>query len=334
MEALIAQLKALAEPTRLRIAALLDRGEMTVSELVQVLGQSQPRVSRHLKLLTDAQIAERLPEGSFVFYRLAETGPGRQLAKVISALAPEDDATLRRDLDRFDGVKRARAAAAEAYFERAQEDWDRIRELHLSENDIEAAMLQAIGEGEFDLLIDVGVGSGRVLEVLGDRVSRGVGVDINHSMLNVARNHLDRAGLAHCHVRQADVCALPFEDESADLVTVHQVLHYLDDPAVAIAECARVLKPGGKLLIVDFAPHQLDFLRDEHSHRRLGFSDAEMGEWVEASGLELTRRAALHPEEEGSGRLTVKIWTARREPARAPEPKTASRKRSTGANTV
>ena len=174
-------------------------------------------------------------------------------------------------------------------------------------------------------MIDVGVGTGRVLEVFADRVSRGVGVDINHSMLNVARMNLERAGLEQCSVRQADVCALPFEDEAADLVTVHQVLHYLGDPAPAIAECARVLKPGGVLLIVDFAPHQLEFLRADHSHRKLGFADAEMADWIEAAGLAMSRRSALHSDENQSGRLTVKIWTARREPARPPEPKAASR---------
>jgi ArsR family transcriptional regulator len=325
MDALVSQLKALAEHTRLRIVALLDRGELTVSELVQVLGQSQPRVSRHLKLLTDSGLAERLPEGAFVFYRLAENGSGRQLAKLISVLVPQDDPVLTGDLARLAVVKRARAEAAEAYFDRAAEDWNKIRDLHLSEDEVEAAMREAAGSGPFDLMIDVGVGTGRVLEVFADRVARGVGVDINHSMLNVARMNLERAGLEQFSVRQADVCALPFEDEAANLVTVHQVLHYLADPAPAIAECARVLKPCGVLLIVDFAPHQLEFLREDHSHRKLGFSDAEMADWIEAAGLAMSRRSALHSDENQSGRLTVKIWTARREPARAPEPRAASR---------
>ncbi|WP_421787595.1 ArsR/SmtB family transcription factor [Hyphobacterium sp.] len=311
MDDLVVQLKALAEPTRLRIASLLARGELTVSELVQVLGQSQPRVSRHLKLLTDAHLVERLPEGAYVFYRLVAGGPGHRLAGVIGELAPPDDPVLKRDLDRLDAVKAARAAAAEAYFKRAAEDWDRIRALHLSEDEVEAAMRDAAGSGPFDLMIDVGVGTGRILEVFADRVGEGIGVDVNHAMLNVARLNLERAGLTEASVRKADVSALPFDDHVADLVTVHQVLHYLDDPAIAIAECARVLKPGGVLLIADFAPHQLEFLKTEHAHRRLGFSDEEITDWVESAGLELRRRASLHPEKPET-HLTVKIWAARR----------------------
>ncbi|WP_421790836.1 ArsR/SmtB family transcription factor [Hyphobacterium sp.] len=317
MDDLVAQLKALAEPTRLRIASLLARGELTVSELVQVLGQSQPRVSRHLKLLTAAGLVERLPEGAFVFYRLVASGPGYRLANVIGEMSPPDDPVLKRDLARLESVKTARAAAAEAYFKRAAEDWDKIRALHLSEDDVEAAMRDAAGSGPFDLMIDVGVGTGRILEVFADRVKEGVGVDINHAMLNVARLNLERAGLSEASVRKADVSALPFENEVADLVTVHQVLHYLDDPAIAIAECARVLKPGGVLLIADFAPHQLEFLKTEHAHRQLGFSDEDITGWVEESGLELRRRASLHPEQP-ENRLTVKIWAARRQPVRAP----------------
>ncbi len=315
MEDLVAQLKALAEPTRFRVACLLSRGELTVSELVQVLGQSQPRVSRHLKLLTDAGLVERLPEGAFVFYRLVSDGPGRHLAGVIGELAPQDDPMLKRDLDRLESVKAARAAAAEAYFQRAAEDWDKIRALHLSEDEVEAAMRDAAGAGPFDLMIDVGVGTGRILEVFADRIREGIGVDVNHAMLNVARLNLERAGLSGASVRKADVSALPFENEVADLVTVHQVLHYLDDPAIAITECARVLKPGGVLLIADFAPHQLEFLKTDHAHRRLGFSDEEITDWVEGAGLELRRRASLHPEEP-ENRLTVKIWAARRTPVR------------------
>jgi len=312
MEHLVVQLKALAEPTRLRIAVLLSRGELTVSELVQILGQSQPRVSRHLKFLSDAGLAVRLPQGSYVYYRLADSGAGMRLARVIGELAPPDDPVLCRDVDRLESVKQARAVAAQAYFDRASADWDKIRALQFSETEVEAAMRAATGGGPFELMIDVGVGTGRILEVFADRVTRGVGVDINHAMLNLARLNLEKAGMSHGSVRQADVTALPFENGSADLVTVHQVLHYLDDPAVAIAECARVLKPNGVLLIVDFAPHQLEFLKTDHAHLRLGFSDSEITDWVEDAGLSLARRTALHPEEK-TEKLTVKIWAARKD---------------------
>lgn len=311
MDALVSQLKALAEPTRLRIVALLSRGELTVSELVQILGQSQPRVSRHLKLLTEAGLAERLPEGAYVFYRLTDAGGGRRLAQMTHDLLPDNDAVISRDASRLDAIKQARAQAAQAYFESVAEDWDRIRSFHLADHEVEAAMRKLVGPGPFDLMIDVGVGTGRVLELFSDRVGRGIGVDINHSMLNMARLNLERAGLRHCSVRHADVGALPFEEGAADLVTVHQVLHYLEDPGLAVQECARVLKPGGNLLIVDFAPHQLETLREDYFHRRLGFSDEEMRALIESSGLELVEQTSLHPEEP-AGQLTMKIWVARR----------------------
>lgn len=316
MDALVTQLKALAEPTRLRVVALLARGELTVSELVQILGQSQPRVSRHLKLLTDAGLAERLPEGAYVFYRLTDHGGGRKLAEIVRDMVPENDAVLSRDVSRLVAIKEARAVAAQAYFESVALDWDKIRELHLSDQEVEAAMRQFAGDGPFDLMIDVGVGTGRMLELFSDRIARGIGVDINHSMLNVARLNLEKAGLQHCSVRHADVGALPFDNGVADLVTVHQVLHYLDDPALAVIECARVLKPAGSLMIVDFAPHQLEELREEYYHRRLGFSDDEMAELIERAGLSLQHHAALHPDGK-RGQLTMKIWVASRVPVDA-----------------
>lgn len=309
MDGLVAQLKALAEPTRLRVVVMLARGELTVSELVGILGQSQPRVSRHLKLLTDAGLAERLPEGAYVFYRLTDSGGGRRLAELVNEMVPADDPVIARDVERLERTKAQRAAAAQDYFESVAEDWDRIRKLHLSDGAVEAAMRDLAGAGPFGLMLDVGVATGRMLELFADRVERGIGIDINHSMLNVARANLSEAGLTHCSVRHADVGALPFESDSADLVTVHQVLHYLDDPAMAVSECARVLKPGGRLLVVDFAPHQLEELREAHFHRRLGFSDEEMSEIIDRAGLSLSRQVDLHPEED-AGELTLKIWVA------------------------
>ncbi|MBO6728851.1 MAG: metalloregulator ArsR/SmtB family transcription factor [Maricaulis sp.] len=309
MDGLVAQLKALAEPTRLRVVVMLARGELTVSELVNILGQSQPRVSRHLKLLTDAGLAERLPEGAYVFYRLTDSGGGRRLAELVNDMVPAGDPIIARDISRLERTKEARAEAAQAYFESVADDWDRIRKLHLSDDEVEREMRQLAGEGPFDLMIDVGVGTGRVLELFADRVKRGIGIDINHSMLNVARSNLENAGLSNCSVRHADVGALPFEEGAADLVTVHQVLHYLDDPALAVAECGRVLRPGGRLLIVDFAPHQLETLREEQHHRRLGFSDEEMGEIIERAGLKLAQQVELHPMDKDN-QLTMKIWTA------------------------
>jgi len=316
MDRLVAILKAVGEPTRLRILMLLARGELTVSELVQVLGQSQPRVSRHLKLLLESGVIERLPEGAWVFYRICEQD--RMARRVVDAAiqsAPGNDVTVRRDLERLEAVKAARAEAARAYFRAVAHDWDRIRSLHLSENEVEIAMQTAAGPGPFDLMVDVGTGTGRVLQVFSDRITRGVGIDLSHDMLTVARHNLESAGAKNCSVRHADLYALPFANGCADLVVIHQVLHYLADPGLAIFEAARTLKPGGRLVMVDFAPHAHEFLREEHAHRRLGFTDAEVSEWAQAAGLELEKPLSLAPRGASDSLnvdgLTVKVWPAR-----------------------
>lgn len=313
MDRIVAALRAAGEPTRLRILALLSRGELTVSEIVHVLGQSQPRVSRHLKLLAEAGLIERLPEGSWVFYALAADDPHitRLVDAAVAALKRSEGpgGELARDLERLSGVKAARADAAAAYFRAVAQDWDRIRSLHLAESEVEAAMVRAAGPDPIGLMVDVGTGTGRVLELFGPRVERGVGIDLSHEMLTVARANLDRAGLSHCTARRADLYALPFANGVADLVTIHQVLHYLDDPALAVFEAARLLAPGGSLLIVDFAPHALEFLRDEHAHRRLGFADDEVAGWAEAANLSLEPAIALGATDDAA--LTVKIWLGR-----------------------
>jgi ArsR family transcriptional regulator len=287
-------------------------------------------VSRHLKLLSEAGVVERLPEGAWVFYRLADADrPVRRAVDVAVDLLPRDDLSIGRDLERLSLVKQARAEAAQAYFQSVAADWDRIRTLHLAEDKVEAAMLRAAGAGPFELMVDVGTGTGRALQLFADRIKRGVGIDSSHAMLTVARHNLEAAGLAHCSVRHGDLYALPFPNASADLVVIHLVLHYLDDPGLAIFEAARTLKRAGRLLIVDFAPHGLEFLREEHAHRRLGFADAEVADWARAAGLELDSPIALAPRPpEGGPReavkegLTVKIW-AMRQTASAEEPEGA-----------
>jgi ArsR family transcriptional regulator len=315
MDRLLSGLRAAAEPTRLRILALLADGELSVSEIVHVLGQSQPRVSRHLKLLADAGLIERLPEGQWVFYRLAEAPASERepaIGRMLAALVPADDARIALDAARLAAVKAARAEAAASYFSANAKSWDRIRAMHVDEREVEAALARLFEGGRIPALLDIGTGTGRVLECLASRVERGVGVDSSREMLAVARARLAAARHAHCHVRQADMYALPMLDGSFDAVTLHLVLHYADRPAAVIAEAARVLKPGGRLVVVDFAPHAVESLREQHAHRRLGFSDAEIAEWFAAAGLAARETVALKGDP-----LTVKLWAAdRRPPAR------------------
>ncbi len=303
-------LRAAGEPTRLRMLALLAREELSVLELCRVLDQSQPRVSRHLKLLAEAGLVERFPDGAWVFYRLAAAGPGRVLADHALALIDPADAQLRRDAQRLSQVETERSAEAAAYFARNAARWDEIRSLYVAEAQVEAAIEQAAGEGPLGRLVDLGAGTGRMLTLLGGRATRALGLDLSQQMLNIARLNVGEAGLSVCELRHGDIFATGLPTGSADLVTVHQVLHYLGDPAAAVAEACRLVAPDGRLLIVDFAPHALEFLREQHQHRRLGFSDEEIGRWVAAGGLTLEQSLAL-PSADGEG-LTVKIWTARR----------------------
>ena len=302
----VGALRAAGEQTRLRTLLLLTEGELAVGELAQALGQSQPRVSRHLKLLTEAGLVERIPEGAWVFYRLPSAPTTeRKLAAAALAMLDPADPVLARDCERLHAIRGARDAAAAEYFERNAADWERVRALHLPEADIDAAILAAAGPGPFDLMVDAGVGQGRMIHLFADRVRRAEGFDTSRQMLSIARASLD--GLqAKAALRFGDVYAPPVEKAAADLVTIHQVLHFLSDPGRAVLEASRLLKAGGRLVMVDFAPHEFEFLREQHAHRRLGFADAEMADWCAAAGvrnLKITNLAAKQKET-----LTVKIW--------------------------
>ena len=303
-------LRAAGEPSRLRIVALLAREELAVMELCQIMDQSQPRVSRHLRLLTASGLVERFPDGGWAFYRLA-SDPGRKaiLDRVLS-IVDEHDAALTRDRDRLTAVRAERASKAQSYFERNAPLWDQLRSLYVSESDVEAAILAAAPEGRIEGLIDLGTGAGRMLTLLAGRASFAVGLDLSHQMLNIARMRVAEAGLQHCELRHGDVFSTGLPDGAAGLVLMHQVLHYLSDPAAAVAEAGRLVAPGGRLLVIDFAPHGLEYLREAHQHRRLGFPDEEMARWITAAGLKKPKVTTLPAS--SAGGLTVKIWAAER----------------------
>lgn len=303
-ESAVEALRAAGEPTRLRILALLAAEELSVMELAQILDQSQPRVSRHLKLMAEAGLIERFPDGAWVFYRLPADGPVRRLADAILDLL--DEASADRDAQRLEQVRAERAAEAKQYFDRVAPQWDRLRSLYVAETAVEAAIERAAGPGPFERVVDLGTGSGRMLTLLGRRARMSIGLDLSQQMLNIARANVAQAGLEKVELRHGDIFATRLPSASADLVVVHQVLHYLTDPQAAVAEAARLVMPGGKLLIVDFAPHDLEQLRAEHQHRRLGFSDEEIGRWLKEAGLTQAAPIALPPDREG---LTVTIWT-------------------------
>ena len=305
---LLAGLEAAGEETRLRILCLLDQAELTVSELVAILGQSQPRVSRHLKLLTEAGLAERQREGAWAFFRLADAG-GEFARDLVRRLDPADPVPA-ADHARLEVVREARRKQAAAYFAEQATDWDRIRALHASEERVEAALLALIGEKPFRNLLDLGTGTGRMLELLAPRAVRAVGVDQSAAMLALARSRIDQAGLRNVQLRQGDVYAPPVERDGYDLIVVHQVLHFLDDPARALAEAARALSPSGRLVVVDFDAHTQEFLRTDFAHRRLGFPLAEIEGFLTEAGLTAAQSRRVPPAPGESGKLTVALWLA------------------------
>jgi ArsR family transcriptional regulator len=309
MRAVLAILRAVADPTRLRILSLLRAMELSVGELAQVLGQSQPRVSRHVKILADAGLAVRRKEGSWVFLGLGDAARVDPLLAAIDAWSAREagDHWAVADIARLAAVRADRAAAAEQYFEAHAREWDAIRSLHVAETQVEAAIARLLAQGPIGRLVDIGTGTGRMLELFGRDAASALGIDRSPEMLRLARSKLADADLPH-ELRQGDMYALPLASGSADTVIIHQVLHYAQQPAAAIVEAARVLAPGGRLLIVDFAPHEREELRSDNAHARLGFADEQITGWFAAAGL-----TSAHIEHLEGGELTVKLWLGARQ---------------------
>jgi ArsR family transcriptional regulator len=299
----------MGEETRLRILAVLCRGELTVTDLTEILGQSQPRVSRHLRLLVDAGLVTKHREGTWAFFRIVDTGAHVALIGAALATIDEADPVVVADLARLDLVRARRAEVASEYFERIAPIWDEERSLHAAASTVEAAIVDVIGDRPLGRLLDVGTGTGRMLQLLADRADRAVGLDTSHSMLSVARANLERLGVQGWELRQGDVYSPQLDGASFDTVVIHQVLHYLDDPARALAEAARLVAPGGELLVVDFAPHRHDFLRGA-AHRRLGFTHDQLRDWFDQAGLDCPTIVDVDPPAGDDG-LTVTVWLAR-----------------------
>jgi len=311
LDSLVDTLKAAAESSRLRILALLSRGDLTVSDLTDILNQSQPRVSRHLKLLLEAGLIERYQEGSWAFFRVTDSDAARDFVQGLVSRLHDGDPQVERDLERLSAVKRRRQERAKEYFNANAASWDEIRSLHVPDKAVETALLKLVGKRPFQSMLDLGTGTGRLLEIFAPLYRRGVGIDMSREMLTVARANLDKAGISNAQVRLGDIYAPPVERDSFDLITIHQVLHYLDDPAAAIREAARLLRPSGRLVIVDFASHALEFLREEHAHMRLGFSDRQIAEWFAEAGLDLEETQDFEPRGASEAKLTVKLWLGR-----------------------
>lgn len=307
MDQLLHGLRAAAEPTRLRILALCGHGELSVTELVSILGQSQPRVSRHLKLLVDAGLLDRNQEGSRAFYRPASDGARAELGQLLIDLIPDSDTTLGLDLSRLARIKDERARRAEDYFHRNAGVWEDLRGLYIDDDLIDAKLKEIIEASPVGDMLDIGTGTGRVLRLAGFHARSATGIDNSRDMLDIARANLDQDGLRNCQVRHADMYRLPFTADRFDLVIANMLVRYADDPGAVLAEGMRVLRPGGRIIVVDFAPHGMAELRDEHAHRWLGFSETEMTQFLELAELECDRPIYLEGDP-----LTVCVWVARK----------------------
>lgn len=314
LDDMVGLLKASGEPTRLRLLSLLSEGDLSVKDLTAILHQSQPRISRHLKLLYEAGLVDRLPEGAWVYYCLTRDAAKGGLISAALAQLDEQDVLIRRDRERLDQIKMVNAQAATDYFQQNAERWDELRALHVPESAVEAAIIDILGDRQVDQLLDLGTGTGSILSLLADRCRYGLGLDANRSMLAIARSRLDGPMHGHLHVQQGDILDLASLDRQFDLVTLHQVLHYLDDPSTALQEACSVLVPKGRIVVVDFAPHDHEFLRKDHAHRRLGFSHEAMERWMEQSGFAVLSAQDLTAERARDDAtdtpLTVTIWLA------------------------
>lgn len=307
LEELVTVLKAAGEGTRLRLLALLADGDHSVKDLTEILKQSQPRVSRHLKLLADAGLIERNAEGAWAYYGLAQDGDAAALAQWLISRVDDGDIERSRDIERQQAARAHQLARASEYFAKVAGSWDLLKTLHVPEEAVEAAVVEALGGRRVETLIDLGTGTGRMLEVLAGSYRRGIGIDSSREMLAVARSRLASAGINHAQVRLGDIGDVDLTAGPADVIVVHQVLHYFDDPGRMLAQARRLLKPGGEMIIVDFAPHDLEFLRSEHAHRRLGLSQSQMSGWAAAAGL-VVEAVREFPSQSNERGLTVCLW--------------------------
>jgi len=304
---LVGVLKAAGEGTRLRLLALLADGDHSVKDLTEILKQSQPRVSRHLKLLADAGLVQRNAEGAWAYYGLAQANDGAALAQWLITRIDARSGDRQRDIERQQAVRAQQQARAQQYFAKVAGSWDLLKTLHVPEEAVEAAVVGALNGRKVETLIDLGTGTGRMLEVLTESYTHGIGIDSSREMLAVARSRLASAGINHAQVRLGDIGDVDLNAGPADVIVIHQVLHYFDDPGRMLAQARRLLKPGGEMVIVDFAPHDHEFLRSEHAHRRLGLSQAQMSGWAAAAGLKV-EAVREFPADDSKNGLTVCLW--------------------------
>jgi ubiquinone/menaquinone biosynthesis C-methylase UbiE/predicted DNA-binding transcriptional regulator len=303
MNTFIKILKAVAEPSRLRLLVLCSQSEFSVSELVYILGQSQPRVSRHLRVLCDVGLLQNIRDGSWVLYKITTQTEPAAIAQKILTLIPKDDPIIVKDHKRLGTVQSERRSSATDYFRFSALQWDQIRNVHIDDQKVEQVMGSILKETPINKFLDIGTGTGRILELAGVYAETLDGIDQSREMLAVARANLERAGVKHYSLHQGDMHQLQVPDDKYDVICIHQVLHFSDMPNRAISEATRVLQPGGRLIVIDFVTHGMMELREIYHHSRLGFSDGEFVHWFHQNGLNFKKPIHL-----SGGKLAVGVW--------------------------
>ena len=317
-------MRALADPTRLRIVLLIRQLELSVGEVVQILGQSQPRVSRHIRILDEAGIAERRKEGSWVFLRPGPILTQGKLDALFAGAHSNEARVVQRDLAKLEQVRNSRAEMAADYFAAHAGEWDSLRSLHVAESEVESAIAGILHTAPLGAVLDVGTGTGRMIELFCADAERFVALDNNTEMLRLARAKLaamDAGSSTKVDIMLGDFNALPLADGSFDTILFHQVLHYAQHPERVISEATRVLAPGGRLMIVDFAAHDHEELRTVHAHARLGFADQTVEQAFASSDIYMAHQAMLD-----GGTLAVKIWVGQKRGERLGREKLAETK--------
>ncbi|VAW25031.1 Transcriptional regulator, ArsR family / Methyltransferase fusion [hydrothermal vent metagenome] len=306
-EKLVLALKAAGEHTRLRLLALLSEGELSVKDLTDILGQSQPRVSRHLKLLAEAGLVVRSAEGAWAYYRIADPGEKRDLVGALLVPVEKSGGILTDDKKKLTAIRREHQNQADEYFSKVAKNWDNLRNLHVPEEAVEAAILRVLGKKKVKRLLDLGSGTGRMLELLHQNYEYGTGIDLSREMIGVARAKLSASGINNAQVRLGDILSFDAGGQKEDLIILHQVLHYFDDPGQVLLKTAEILQRDGRILLVDFAPHELEYLRQNDAHRRLGLSKGQMEIWAKAAGMKIDVFERFENQKQQQG-LVVCLW--------------------------
>lgn len=296
---LLAQMPVLGDPMRSRLLLVLERNELTVGELCSVVQAPQSTVSRHLKALADGGWLTSRADGTNRRYAIATEKLDAPLRSLWLLVRKETAGTLaaQQDERRLTQVLATRRSRSEEFFRAGASQWDHLRDELFGRRFFVPALLGLLDEGT--RVADLGCGTGQVAEAMAPFVGHVIGIDASSSMLKAAKKRL--AGHANVELRAGSLEALPIDDGALDAAMMILVLHHVADPTKALAEAARTLKPGGRLVVVDMLPHDRDEYRAQMGHLWLGFAEADVLRTLEDAGLKSSRMLPLPADPKAKG---------------------------------